>query len=76
MFAAPLSAAAEPAGGAMTEAALESWLAADPAHADTKAVGAELEAPPAPPRRHGLVIEGSVGALGHLGDMKHVSPVS
>ena len=60
----------------MTESALESWLAADPAQADAKPVGAELEAPPPPPRRHGLVIEGSVGALGHLGDMKHVSPVS
>lgn len=76
LLAVPLGAAAEPAGSALTDSALQSWLAADPAEADTKPLEAELEAPPAPPRRHGLVIEGSVGALGHLGDMKHVSPVS
>jgi hypothetical protein len=60
----------------VTDASLEAWLAQDPAEADTDPIAAELEAPPPPPRRHGLVVEGSVGALGHLGDMKHVSPVA
>lgn len=68
--------AAAPAQPAVTDATLEAWLAQDPAEADTSPLTAELEAPPPPPRRHGLVIEGSVGALGHLGDMKHISPAA
>jgi len=78
LLAAPIAAAAAepPAQQAVSEASLEAWLAKDPAEADTKPISAELEAPPSPPRKHGLVIEGSVGALGHLGDMKHVSPVA
>lgn len=71
-----LCGAAEPEGGGVTPTALDSWLASDPADADTKPDGEELAAPPPAPRRHGVVIEGSVGALGHLGDMKHISPVS
>jgi len=70
------SAAEPPAQQAMTDASLETWLANNPAEADTKPQSAELEAPPPPPRRHGVVIEGSVGALGHLGDMKHISPTA
>jgi hypothetical protein len=70
------AAAAEPEAQGMTDASLEAWLATDPAEADTQPVTAELAAPAAPPRRHGVVIEGSVGALGHLGDMKHVSPAA
>jgi hypothetical protein len=61
---------------AITDASLEAWLAKDPAEADTAPIAAELQAPEAPPRRHGFVIEGSVGALGHLGDMKHISPTA
>lgn len=60
----------------MTDATVEAWLSKDPAEADTKPVTAELEAPPLPPRRYGVVVEGSIGALGHLGDMKHVSPAA
>ena len=60
----------------LTDASLEDWLAKDPGDADIQADRAELEAPPPPPRRHGVVIEGSVGALGHRGDMKHVSPAA
>jgi hypothetical protein len=77
LLGAPLAAsAAEPEQQGASEASLEAWLAKDPAEADTKPVTAELEEPPPPPRRHGVVIEGSVGALGHLGDMKHVSPAA
>lgn len=79
----PLSAAAAepsdasaPAQPGLTDASLEAWLAQDPAEADTSPATAELEAPPLPPRHHGLVVEGSVGALGHLGDMKHISPAA
>ncbi len=34
------------------------------------------EAPPAPPRHHGFVIETGVGALAHLGPLEHVTPLS
>jgi hypothetical protein len=71
-----LCGAAEPEVGGLTPTALDSWLATDPADADTKPDREELVAPPPAPRRHGVVVEGSVGALGHLGDMKHVSPIS
>jgi hypothetical protein len=72
----PAAAAEEAAKQPLTDASLEAWLAKDPGDADTKADRAELEAPPLPPRHHGVVIEGSVGALGQLGDMKHVSPAA
>jgi len=72
----PVTAADEPAKQPLTDASLEAWLSKDPGDADTTPDRAELEAPPLPPRRHGVVIEGSVGALGHLGDMKHVSPAA
>jgi hypothetical protein len=74
--AAEAAAPAAPAQPGVTDASLEAWLAQDPAEADTSPVAAELEAPPPPPRHHGLVIEGGVGALGHLGDMKHISPAA
>lgn len=41
---------------------------------DASARDGELEAPALPPRRHGWVVEGSAGALGHLGNMREVSP--
>jgi hypothetical protein len=59
----------------LTEPALESWLNRAPEEGGATAE-AELGAPPLPPRRHGLVLEGSVGALGHLGDMRTVSPIA
>jgi hypothetical protein len=72
----PGIAAADPAGRVeLTEPALESWLNRPPEQADASAE-LELEAPLLPPRRHGLVLEGSVGALGHLGDMRTVSPIA
>jgi hypothetical protein len=74
--AAPAAAAEESSQQPLTDASLEAWLASDPGQADASADRTELEPPPPPPRRHGVVIEGSVGALGHLGDMKHVSPVA
>jgi hypothetical protein len=67
---------AAPARAEITETELESWLASDPADADTGPVEAELEAAPLPPRRRGVVIEGSVGALGHVGDMQNISPIA
>jgi hypothetical protein len=60
----------------LTQTELDSWLDAEPVAADTGVSHAELDAPLPAPRARGLVVEGSVGALGHLGDMQNVSPVS
>lgn len=69
---------AEPEGGSpeLSQLELETWLEKEPAEPSDDEPSSEPEAPPLPPRRQGLVIEGSVGALGHLGDMQVVSPVS
>jgi hypothetical protein len=53
---------------------LQSWLATEPGSADVSAAPDAPEAPPPPPRRHGFVVESSVGVLGHLGALRHVSP--
>jgi hypothetical protein len=60
----------------LTADKLESLLAEEPAQVEPTPSSAELEPPAPPPRRRGVVVEGSVGALGHLGDMRNVSPVS
>ena len=52
---------------------IESWLDSEPATADLSATSAP-EAPPPPPRKHGFVVESSLGAMGNLGAMKHVTP--
>jgi hypothetical protein len=72
----PASVYAEPARAELEQTDLESWLAADPGQADAATSDPQLDAATLPPRRHGVVIEGSVGALGHLGDMRHVSPIA
>lgn len=38
--------------------------------------GDVAEAPPPPPRHHGFVVEAGVGAIQHLGPLKHISPLS
>lgn len=72
---APASAADEP-NPELTEPALQSWLSAEPDAADASTSDADLGPPLLPPRRHGWAFEGSVGALGHLGNMRRVSPVA
>ncbi|HVU04131.1 MAG TPA: hypothetical protein VHE30_20380 [Polyangiaceae bacterium] len=52
---------------------IETWLESEPAHADLGATSAP-EAPPPPPRKHGFVVESSVGAMGHIGSMSHITP--
>jgi hypothetical protein len=55
-------------------AEIEAWLDSDPASADVSKAPEAPEAPPMPPRKHGFVVETSLGVLGHLGALKHVSP--
>jgi hypothetical protein len=62
----------------MTQEEIEAWLDAS-AVDSTRDVGtpeAFPDAPPPPPRKHGLVVEGSLDGVGHLGPMKNVSPTA
>jgi hypothetical protein len=62
----------------MTQQEIEAWLDAR-AVSGTRDVGKvdePPEAPPPPPRRKGVVLESSIGVLGHLGPMKNVSPTA
>ncbi len=62
----------------MTQAEIEAWLDARavPGSRDVGVIEEQPEAPPPPPRSSGIVLESSVGALGHLGPMKNVSPTA
>jgi hypothetical protein len=75
-FASLASAADKPERVPLSDATLDSWLDETPGAIDASSSKAELEEPMLPPRRHGWVVEGSAGALGHLGDMRDVSPVA
>lgn len=67
--------ALEAGRGELTEAEITRRLAESPGDVDTGWSTAE-EVPVPAPRERGVVIAGSVGALGHVGDMARVSPVS
>jgi hypothetical protein len=80
-FCAALPAAAQeedPERRTMTQQEIEAWLDARnvPGAGDVEAVDEPPEVPPPPPRSQGLVVQGSVGALGHLGPMKNISPTA
>jgi len=68
----------EPPARQMTEQEIEAWLDARAVTntRDVANVEEPPEAPPPEPRDHGFVLEGSVGAFGHLGAMKNVSPTA
>jgi hypothetical protein len=56
-----------------TEEQLSAFLASKPASADVSKAPEAPEAPPPPPRKHGFVLESSIGAQGQLGALNHVS---
>ncbi len=62
----------------MTREEIEAWLDARavPGTRDVGEVEAPPEAPPLPPRRHGVVVETGVGVFNHLGPLKNVSPAA
>jgi hypothetical protein len=71
------AAALEPAPATpFDEGKLDAWLSETPGAADASSGDAELAPPALPPRRHGWVVEGGAGALGHIGNMRDVSPVA
>ncbi len=78
LCAAPLRAFAAdtPAPPPLTDETLDAWLDEAPGAVGATALDPELAAATLPPRRRGLVVEGSAGALGHLGNMREVSPVA
>lgn len=59
-----------------TQAEIEAWLKARALPDTRDEVTSSEEAPPPPPRARGVVLEAGLGAMGHLGTMKHVSPTS
>ncbi len=72
------SAAAEPKERNITSDEVVSWLDSNgdkPPLADSGVEEEELAPPPAP-RHKGFVVESGVGALGQLGEMKHISPIA
>ncbi len=64
----------------LTPEEIDAWLdsrALPPSRAEARGSGdADADAPPPPPRRHGWVLESSVGVLGHVGNLKNVSPAA
>ena len=62
----------------MSQEEIEHWLSTEekPGQVDEVESDEEHEAPPPPPRPHGFVVESGVGALGHLGPLKNISPIS
>jgi hypothetical protein len=71
-------AAEEPRERTITPTEVESWLDSNGNPKPEADTGAEEEplAPPPPPRHRGFVVESSIGALGQIGDMRHISPVA
>ncbi len=75
----PVATASSPAARAPTRAEVEAFL-------DSRALPKtgsfadrpvpREEVPPPPPRKRGLVVEGTMGALFQLGALRHVSPTS
>jgi hypothetical protein len=60
----------------LTPEEVEAWLDARALPKSSDTGTAEPDVPPPPPRRHGVVLEASIGALGHTGPLKHVSPTA
>jgi len=70
------SAAAEEPEQGPNEQQIESFLASKPVSPDVTKTPEAPEAPPPPPRKHGFVVESSIGALTYFGPMRHISPTA
>ncbi len=60
----------------LTPEEVDAWLSSRSLPGGDQGPTDGAEAPPPPPRRHGLVVEATLGALGHAGPMKNISPTS
>ena len=69
-------AAAESAERSLSTPEIESWLDAPSGGEPRDTEDDAADVPPPAPRHHGVSVESTLGALGHLGPLKHVTPVS
>jgi hypothetical protein len=61
----------------LTTDEIERWLDAPPGTPASDGGPVDpLDAPPPAPRRHGLVLETGLGAVGHIGPLKNIVPVA
>jgi hypothetical protein len=67
--------AAEPNDGTQREE-IAAWLDSHAIEADVARAEDPAEGLPPPPRHHGLLVESGIGALGYVGDLQHISPMS
>jgi len=72
----PSSALAAENTGAPQREEIEAWLDSHAIEADVAQANDAEEGLPTPPRYRGVLIESGIGALGHLGDLQQVSPLS
>lgn len=76
-FASAAHAAEESRERKLTTDEIERWLDAPPGTPASDGGPVDpLDAPPPAPRRHGLVLETGIGAVGHIGPLKHIVPVA
>lgn len=70
---------AQPKERQLTPEEIDAWL---DSRAMPKSQGSqggdddELEAPPPPPRKHGFVLESSIGVMGQIGHLKNITPAA
>jgi hypothetical protein len=71
-----LAAEAQPKERQLTPEEIDAWLdsRAMPKSQSDRGADDEAESPPPPPRKHGFVLESSIGVLGQVGHLKHITP--
>lgn len=69
-------AGAEPKERELTPEEIDAWLdsRAMPRSQSAREEESDEEAPPPPPRKHGFVLESSIGVMGQLGHLKNITP--
>lgn len=59
-----------------TREEIQAWLESHSVQADVARAEGPQEGLPLPPRHHGWLLESGIGALGQLGELRHVSPLA
>ncbi len=70
------AAEAQPKERQLTPEEIDAWLDARamPKSPGDHGADDDLEAPPPPPRKKGFVVESSIGVMGQIGHLKHITP--
>ncbi len=69
----------EPKERQLSPQEIDAWLdsrAIPPSQSGRAASAEEPDAPPPPPRKHGFVLESSIGVMGQLGHLKNITPTA